>query len=91
MAGEPMLELCPRRRQQNFLRGAGAWNLDAAMQKNVKIAERFGLQFRAEGFNVFNHHDLSWMRVRFIGLRTGRRSLLPTGPIPNTMVTGAKP
>jgi hypothetical protein len=43
---------------RNALRGPGAWNLDAAVQKNFKITERFGLQFRAEGFNVFNHHDL---------------------------------
>jgi hypothetical protein len=43
---------------RNSLRGPGAWNLDAAVQKNFKLTERFGLTFRAEGFNVFNHHDL---------------------------------
>ncbi len=43
---------------RNSLRGPGAWNIDAAVQKNFKVTERFGLQFRAEGFNVLNHHDL---------------------------------
>jgi carboxypeptidase family protein/TonB-dependent receptor-like protein len=43
---------------RNTLRGPGAWNIDAAIQKNFKVTERFGLQFRAEGFNVLNHHNL---------------------------------
>jgi len=43
---------------RNSLRGPGAWNLDAAIQKNFRVTERFGLQFRAEGFNVLNHHNL---------------------------------
>ena len=25
--------------------------------KNIKLAERFGLQFRAEMYNIFNHHN----------------------------------
>jgi hypothetical protein len=43
---------------RNSLRGPGGWNLDAALQKDFKLTERFGLQFRAEGFNVLNHHNL---------------------------------
>jgi hypothetical protein len=43
---------------RNAFRGPGAWNLDAAVNKKFKITERFGLTFRAEGFNVFNHHDM---------------------------------
>jgi len=38
--------------------GPGAWNLDASVGKKFKFTERFGLEFRAEGFDVFNHHDL---------------------------------
>jgi Carboxypeptidase regulatory-like domain/TonB dependent receptor len=44
--------------RRNSLRGPGAWNLDAALQKDFKLTERLGLEFRAEGFNVFNHHNL---------------------------------
>lgn len=43
---------------RNSFRGPGAWNIDAAVQKTFPITERFGLVFRAEGFDVFNHHNL---------------------------------
>lgn len=43
---------------RNAFRGPGAWNLDAAVQKTFPITERFNLVFRAEGFDVFNHHNL---------------------------------
>lgn len=43
---------------RNVFRGPGAWNDDLAISKNFKVTERFNLQFRAEGFNVFNHHNL---------------------------------
>ena len=42
---------------RNAFAGPGAWNLDFAVQKNFKLTERFGLQFRAEGFDLFNHHN----------------------------------
>ena len=71
---------------QEILRGPGAWNIDAAVQKNFKITERFGLQFRAEGFNVINHHDLF--------VNTGTLYWFAEGPtlapgVPNTMATGS--
>jgi hypothetical protein len=44
--------------RRNQFRGPGAWNLDSALQKNVKVTERVGLTFRAEGFNIFNHHNM---------------------------------
>jgi len=43
---------------RNAFRGPGAWNLDSAVEKNFKISERFGMTFRAEGFNIFNHHNM---------------------------------
>jgi len=42
---------------RNAFRGPGAWNDDLAIAKSFKLNERFGLEFRAEGFNVFNHHN----------------------------------
>ena len=42
---------------RNEFGGPGAWNLDAAVQKDFKLTERFGLEFRAEGFNILNHHN----------------------------------
>jgi hypothetical protein len=43
---------------RNAFRGPGAWNTDMSLGKKFKLTERFGLDFRAEGFNVFNHHNL---------------------------------
>ena len=43
---------------RNAFRGPGAWNLDAGLQKGFKLTERFGLNFRAEGFDIFNHHNM---------------------------------
>jgi len=38
-------------------RGPGAWNDDLSIAKAFKLTERFNLEFRAEAFNVFNHHN----------------------------------
>jgi len=43
---------------RNAFRGPGAWDFDASVAKNFKITERFGLEFRAEGFDLLNHHNL---------------------------------
>jgi hypothetical protein len=43
---------------RNSFRGPGMWNLDASLSKTFPITERFNLEFRAEGFNVLNHHNL---------------------------------
>jgi len=42
---------------RNIFRGPGAWNLDAAVTKSFALTERFRLEFRAEGFDIFNHHN----------------------------------
>jgi hypothetical protein len=43
---------------RNTFVGPGAWNTDASLSKVFKITERTSLQLRAEGFDVFNHHNL---------------------------------
>jgi hypothetical protein len=43
---------------RNSFRGPGAWNVDAALSKTFPIYESVNLVFRAEGFDVFNHHNL---------------------------------
>jgi len=40
---------------RNTFVGPGQFFADMSLFKNFKITERVGLQFRAEGFNVFNH------------------------------------
>jgi hypothetical protein len=36
-------------------RGPGYYEIDTALQKKFRLSERFGLNFRAEAFNLFNH------------------------------------
>jgi hypothetical protein len=43
---------------RNAFRGPGAWNVDAAVSKTFPIHEQVNLEFRAEGFDVLNHHNL---------------------------------
>jgi hypothetical protein len=40
---------------RNTFVGPGTWFADMSLFKNFKLTERVALQFRAEGFNVFNH------------------------------------
>lgn len=42
---------------RNAFRGLGALNLDLAVAKTFKVSECFALEFRAEGFDVLNHHN----------------------------------
>jgi hypothetical protein len=40
---------------RNALRGPGTFNADVALSRIFKFKERYGLQVRAEAFNVLNH------------------------------------
>lgn len=42
---------------RNAFRGPGAWNLDMALTKKFALTDRIGMEFRAEGFDVLNHHN----------------------------------
>ncbi len=42
---------------RNAFTGPGAWHLDSALSKKFKVTERVGMEFRAEGFDVLNHHN----------------------------------
>jgi hypothetical protein len=44
--------------QRNAFRGPGAWTFDMAVSKNFRLTERFNLEFRAESFDIFNHHNM---------------------------------
>jgi outer membrane receptor protein involved in Fe transport len=43
--------------RRNAFRGPGAFNVDLAADKRFRLTERVGLEFRAEGFDIFNHHN----------------------------------
>jgi carboxypeptidase family protein len=44
--------------RRNTFRGPGAWNADASLTKKFNLREGMDLQFRAEAFDLFNHHNL---------------------------------
>jgi hypothetical protein len=44
---------------RNIFRDTGFHNLDLSISKNWKFRERFGVQFRAEMFNVTNHPNFA--------------------------------
>ncbi len=39
--------------------GPGLKNVDFSINKNWRVRERFGIQFRAEMFNLFNHANFT--------------------------------
>src|SRR5262249_41799231 len=45
--------------QRNTMRGPGFWGMDIGMLKDTKVSERALLQFRFEGFNIFNHANFN--------------------------------
>ena len=64
---------------RNAFRGPGAWGTDLGVSKSFKVTERVGLQFTAEGFDIFNHHNLY---VNTSNLAYGLSA-------PGTMLTGS--
>jgi hypothetical protein len=40
---------------RNTIIGPGLATMDFSLIKSTKLTERIGLQFRTEGFNIFNH------------------------------------
>jgi len=45
----------PGTAKRRFFSGPGMNNFDMAVLKNVRLTEAKSLQFRIEGFNIFNH------------------------------------
>lgn len=44
---------------RNSIYGPGYKNLDSSITKKTQLTQRFGLQFRAEFFNIFNHPNFA--------------------------------
>lgn len=49
---------------RGVIRSPGIQNVDISLVRNFSFGERYGIQFRAEGFNIFNHPN-------FVGWDTG--------------------
>jgi hypothetical protein len=44
---------------RNVLRGFGAWQIDFALHRDIRLSERNRLQLRIEAFNVLNHPNFA--------------------------------
>ena len=44
--------------RRNSFAGPGAWNIDLAVSKTTRLTEHVSLELRAEGFDIFNHHNM---------------------------------
>jgi hypothetical protein len=51
--------------ERNQYVGPGYWNIDMNFYKTFRITERFGLQFRAEMYNILNHSN---QYIRYLNL-----------------------
>ncbi len=52
---------------RNIFQAPSFWNADFSVAKRFTITERFGVQFRAEMFNVFNHPNFDNPRDASVG------------------------
>jgi hypothetical protein len=43
---------------RNNFKAPGAWSFDLSFAKSVAVTERVKLEFRAEAFDIFNHHNM---------------------------------
>ncbi len=43
---------------RNTFRAPGNWNIDGGVSKRIDFGERYGVQLRAEFYNLFNHANL---------------------------------
>ncbi len=67
---------------RNTFRGPGAWTFDAAVSKTFPIHEQMNLEFRAEGFNLLNHHNLF--------IQQGLNDVANVGPGVTVPITASK-
>jgi hypothetical protein len=56
---------------RNAFYGPGAWNIDVAVSKKIPIKERVSLELRAEGFDIFNHHNMYVLQTQNDVANTG--------------------
>ncbi|WP_263367455.1 TonB-dependent receptor [Edaphobacter bradus] len=66
---------------RNAFRGPGAWKFDASVSKAFQLTERFNMEFRAEGFNILNHHNLYLQESQFDVANGGNAILASKGGI----------
>ena len=64
---------------RNEFTGPGAWSFDLALNKSFSIKERTKLEFRAEGFNIFNHSNMYYNGFNADAFNFGGGAVVMTG------------
>jgi hypothetical protein len=65
---------------RNEFYGPGAWSFDLALSKTFTVTERLKLEFRAEGFNIFNHSNMYYNGFNLdAGLSAAGSPIIVTG------------
>jgi hypothetical protein len=76
---------------RNSLLGPGRWNFDTAIWRTFPIRESLKLDFRVEGFNIFNHPQFGNPATSLAGTSTlGRITSIATGSNPRIMQAALK-
>jgi carboxypeptidase family protein/TonB-dependent receptor-like protein len=57
---------------RNVLRGFPAWQVDLALRRQFKLAERLNLQLRTEAFNLFNHPNFGAIQTTLSAANFGQ-------------------
>ncbi len=57
---------------RNIVRGLPAWQIDLALRRQFRLREKLGLQFRAEGFNIFNHPNFGAIQTSLTAANFGQ-------------------
>ena len=86
--------------RRGFVRQPGVNSVDFSLNKNWKVKERYGLQFRAEMFNLFNHTNFNGFDAgmgagfnaagQFTGFTNGNFGKLNTDRGPRNIQFGIK-
>ncbi len=75
---------------RNILPGPKLYNVDTSLVRNIKVAERFTVQFRAELFNVLNHTNLSDPARVNVAIFNQTGAVVPTGGLITTTATTSR-
>lgn len=61
---------------RNMLRGFGDNQINIALRREISLADGFGVQLRAEAYNLFNHPDFGYIDPSLTDALFGQSTLM---------------
>lgn len=71
---------------RNSLRGFGAWQVDFALRREIKLGDRLRMQLRGDFFNVFNHPNFGSVNRTLVFNAAGQVTNLATFGLASSML-----